>query len=65
MAIIIYAFQRGDLQEVTKQGVVSLCMRDAFNEQTIEEWQQRIDRKTTVSFDRSQWSGKSKGAMAA
>lgn len=56
MAVVIRAFQDGDLQEVTKDGVVPLCLHDAFTEDTMTEWSKRLDRKTVVTIDNQKWS---------
>lgn len=56
MAVIIYAFQRGELQQVTGKGVLPLCLGDAVTAESVAA--QRKDSKTVVVFDKERWSGK-------
>lgn len=56
MSVIIYAFQHGDLQQVTRTGVVSLCLGDALTPESVA--QQRKDSKTVIAFDEDRWVGK-------
>jgi hypothetical protein len=65
MAIIIWSYQRGDLQRVTGKGVESRCFGDAFTPETMNAWRNRFDRKTVVVFDRTQWTHKELEAEAA
>lgn len=63
MAIIIQSLQQGDLQRVTKTGIEPLCLGDAFNVHTLENWRNKLDSKTVVVFDRTHWTdGKHKPA---
>lgn len=56
MVMIINAYQRGDLQRVTGEGVVSLCLGDALNPDTLA--QQKKDSKTVIAFDQQRWVGR-------
>lgn len=56
MAIIIEAFQLGDLQTVGKQGVESLCLGDALTPDTLDRWRNRLESKSVVVFDRTHWT---------
>lgn len=63
MAVIIRAFQRGDLQRVTTQGVDTLCLGDAFDDETMGRL--RMDAKTVVTFDGRKWTDTQRLAEAA
>lgn len=54
MAVIISAFQRGDLQQVTGKGVEVLCMGDALTPETVAA-QAKQGKKTVISFDRTRY----------
>jgi hypothetical protein len=56
MAVIISAFQDGDLQEVTGEGVNPLCLGGAFTPETMEKWRRRMATKTVVTFDEDRWT---------
>lgn len=56
MSVIIYAYQRGELQQVTGKGVVSLCMGDALTPDAVAQHQK--DNRTVVVFDEERWVGK-------
>jgi hypothetical protein len=56
MAMIIASFQRGDLQKVTGDGVLPLCIGGAFTPESQEEWNLKLGNKTRVVFDNTYWS---------
>ena len=56
MAVIIYAFQDGDLQKVTAKGVESVCLGAVFTPDTLARWRRKIDAKTVIAFDQGRWS---------
>lgn len=63
MAIIIQAFQRGDLQRMTGEGVAQLCLGGAFSPDTMQTWQ--MNTKTVVTFDHTQWTDKERSEETA
>lgn len=63
MAVIIRAFQRGDLQRMTGNGIDPLCLGDAFDDDTMRNL--RMDNKTVVSFDSRKWTEAQRIAEAA
>lgn len=57
MLIIIDAFQLGELQRVTGQGIVSLCVGNALTPETVTKARKK-DSNTVVAFDEQRWDGK-------
>lgn len=64
MAVIISAFQDGDLQEVTGDGVKALCLSDAFTPDAMKKWRAKMSTKTIVAFDSKRWTQESLEAAA-
>lgn len=56
MAVIISAFQDGDLQRVTGKGVEPTCLGDVFTPETLRRWRRKMDTKTVIVFDRNRWT---------
>lgn len=59
MAVIISAFQDGDLQQVTGDGVRALCLGGAFSPETMRLWRRKLATKTVVAFDDKRWTQES------
>ena len=56
MAVVIQAFQQGDLQRIGQDGVTPLCLGGAFTPETLKAWRSRMSAKTVVAFDQKRWS---------
>lgn len=51
MAVIIRAFQDGDLQTVTKSGIEPKCLRDSFSEDRLSAIRKARGPKSVITFD--------------
>src|SRR5262245_558406 len=55
MAVVILAFQNGDIQEVRKNGVQPICMAGAFSPENVNLIQTRYQGRT-ITFNRQEVS---------
>jgi len=55
MGIVIYALVNGDLQRMTKNGVISECLGKAFTSPSMDELKPVLSAKNIIVYDGQQW----------